>query len=70
MISLKSSNRNISSLAATLALFSCMPLASHAQDFQGASSLHGKTVIMASHDPKAVEKFRKVYNMRDGQFEH
>jgi len=31
---------------------------------------HGKTVIMASHDPKAVEKFRKVYNMRDGQFEH
>jgi hypothetical protein len=23
---------------------------------------------MASHDPKAVEKFRKVYNMRDGNF--
>ena len=28
----------------------------------------GKTVIMASHDPKAVEHFKKVYNMRDGQF--
>jgi putative ABC transport system ATP-binding protein len=28
----------------------------------------GKTVIMASHDPKAVEKFQKVYNMRDGNF--
>ena len=27
---------------------------------------HGKTVIMASHDPKAVEQFKKVYNMRDG----
>jgi len=29
---------------------------------------HGKTAIMASHDPKAVEKFKKVYNMRDGNF--
>jgi putative ABC transport system ATP-binding protein len=29
---------------------------------------YGKTVIMASHDPKAVEKFKKVYNMRDGNF--
>ena len=28
----------------------------------------GKTVIMASHDPKAVEHFQKVYNMRDGNF--
>ena len=28
----------------------------------------GKTVIMASHDPKAVEHFKKVYNMRDGKF--
>ena len=25
-------------------------------------------VIMASHDPKAVEKFKKIYNMRDGNF--
>jgi len=25
-------------------------------------------VIMASHDPKAVEQFKKVYNMRDGSF--
>jgi len=23
---------------------------------------------MASHDPKAVEQFKKVYNMRDGNF--
>jgi len=23
---------------------------------------------MASHDPKAVEHFKKVYNMRDGSF--
>jgi ABC-type lipoprotein export system ATPase subunit len=29
---------------------------------------YGKTVIMASRDPKAVEHFRKVYNMRDGNF--
>ncbi len=29
---------------------------------------YGKTVIMASHDPKAVEHFKKVYNMRDGNF--
>ena len=29
---------------------------------------YGKTVIMASHDPKAVEQFKKVYNMRDGNF--
>jgi len=29
---------------------------------------HGKTVIMASHDPKAVEQFKKVYHMRDGRF--
>jgi putative ABC transport system ATP-binding protein len=29
---------------------------------------YGKTVIMASYDPKAVEHFRKVYNMRDGNF--
>jgi putative ABC transport system ATP-binding protein len=29
---------------------------------------YGKTVIMASHDPKAVEQFKKVYNMRDGKF--
>ncbi len=29
---------------------------------------YNKTVIMASHDPKAVEQFKKVYNMRDGNF--
>ncbi len=29
---------------------------------------YGKTVIMASHDPKAVEHFKNVYNMRDGNF--
>ncbi len=38
-------NRTLMSLAATLALLSMTP-ASHAQDFQGASSLHGKTVVM------------------------
>lgn len=46
MISLQSSNRAILSLAATLALFSSMPLPSLAQGFEGASSLHGKTVMM------------------------
>lgn len=29
---------------------------------------YGKTVIMASHDPKAVEQLGKVFNMRDGSF--
>ncbi|MFQ5902244.1 MAG: ABC transporter ATP-binding protein [Candidatus Binatia bacterium] len=29
---------------------------------------YGKTVIMASHDPKAVEPFTKIYYMRDGCF--
>jgi putative ABC transport system ATP-binding protein len=29
---------------------------------------YNKTVIMASHDPKAVEQFKKVYTMRDGRF--
>jgi putative ABC transport system ATP-binding protein len=28
---------------------------------------YGKTVIMSSHDPKAVEPFPKVLHMRDGQ---
>lgn len=28
----------------------------------------GKTVVMVSHDPKAVERFSKVYSMRDGRF--
>ncbi|MBS1954911.1 MAG: TrbI/VirB10 family protein [Cyanobacteria bacterium SZAS-4] len=46
MISLPSFNRAIFSLAATLTLFSSMPLVSHAQGFEGASSLHGKTVMM------------------------
>jgi putative ABC transport system ATP-binding protein len=36
--------------------------------FVSLAERYGKTVIMASHDPKAVEKFRKVYNMRDGNF--
>jgi putative ABC transport system ATP-binding protein len=34
--------------------------------FLSLAERHGKTVIMASHDPKAVEPFKKVYNMRDG----
>ena len=29
---------------------------------------HGKTVIMSSHDPKAVGYFPSVYSMRDGTF--
>lgn len=29
----------------------------------------GKTVIMASHDPKVVEQFHRVYHMRDGAIE-
>lgn len=29
---------------------------------------YGKTAIMASHDPKAVERFTKIYSMRDGRF--
>jgi putative ABC transport system ATP-binding protein len=36
--------------------------------FLSLAEKYGKTVIMASHDPKAVEKFQKVYNMRDGNF--
>ncbi len=27
---------------------------------------HGKTVLVASHDPKVVEQFPRVYHMRDG----
>jgi len=34
--------------------------------FLSLAERHGKTVIMASHDPKAVEQFKQVYNMRDG----
>jgi ABC-type lipoprotein export system ATPase subunit len=26
----------------------------------------GKTVIVASHDPKVVEAFPRIYQMRDG----
>jgi len=37
--------------------------------FVSLAERYGKTVIMASHDPKAVEQFRKVYRMRDGRFE-
>jgi ABC-type antimicrobial peptide transport system, ATPase component len=29
----------------------------------------GKTVIVASHDPKVVERFSRVYHMRDGAIE-
>ncbi len=29
----------------------------------------GKTVIVASHDPKVAERFPRVYHMRDGLFE-
>jgi ABC-type lipoprotein export system ATPase subunit len=36
--------------------------------FLSLADKYGKTVIMASHDPKAVEHFQKVYNMRDGNF--
>ena len=36
--------------------------------FLSLAEKYGKTVIMASHDPKAVEQFKKVYNMRDGNF--
>jgi putative ABC transport system ATP-binding protein len=36
--------------------------------FLSLAKKYGKTVIMASHDPKAVEQFKKVYNMRDGNF--
>jgi putative ABC transport system ATP-binding protein len=35
--------------------------------FLSLAERYGKTVIMASHDPKAVEQFKKVYNMRDGK---
>ena len=38
------------------------------QLFLSLAEQYGKTVIMASHDPKAVEQFKKVYNMRDGKF--
>jgi putative ABC transport system ATP-binding protein len=37
--------------------------------FVSLAERYGKTVIMASHDPKAVEQFKKVYHMRDGRFE-
>ena len=37
--------------------------------FVSLAERYGKTVIMASHDPKAVEQFKKVYRMRDGRFE-
>ncbi len=30
---------------------------------------YGKTVIVASHDPKVVERFHRIYYMRDGAFE-
>ena len=30
---------------------------------------YGKTVVVASHDPKVVEAFPVVHRMRDGQFE-
>jgi putative ABC transport system ATP-binding protein len=36
--------------------------------FLSLAEKYGKTVIMASHDPKAVEHFKKIYNMRDGNF--
>ena len=36
--------------------------------FLSLAEKYGKTVIMASHDPKAVEHFKTVYNMRDGNF--
>jgi len=36
--------------------------------FLSLAEKYGKTVIMASHDPKALEHFKKVFNMRDGNF--
>jgi putative ABC transport system ATP-binding protein len=36
--------------------------------FLSLAETYGKTVVMASHDPKAVERFNNVYHMRDGQF--
>jgi putative ABC transport system ATP-binding protein len=42
--------------------------ASIAALFASLAERHGKTVIMASHDPKAVEQFKKIYDMRDGRF--
>ena len=36
--------------------------------FTSLAERYGKTVVMASHDPKAVEQFKKVYHMRDGRF--
>src|ERR1051325_3933703 len=36
--------------------------------FVSLSERYGKTVIMARHDPQAVEQFKKVYHMRDGRF--
>jgi len=36
--------------------------------FVSLAEKYGKTVIMASHDPKAVEQFKRVYHMRDGKF--
>lgn len=36
--------------------------------FSSLAEKYGKTVIMASHDPKAVEQFTKVHHMRDGRF--
>jgi putative ABC transport system ATP-binding protein len=36
--------------------------------FVSLAESYGKTVIMASHDPKAVEQFKRVYHMRDGKF--
>ncbi|MBI4454982.1 MAG: ABC transporter ATP-binding protein [Acidobacteria bacterium] len=36
--------------------------------FASLAGSYGKTVVMASHDPKALEQFDKVFRMRDGQF--
>ncbi len=36
--------------------------------FKSLAERYGKTVIMASHDPKAVEPFTQAYQMRDGRF--
>src|SRR5438876_10687657 len=36
--------------------------------FLSLAEKYSKTVIMASHDSKAVEHFNKVYNMRDGNY--
>jgi putative ABC transport system ATP-binding protein len=36
--------------------------------FASLAQRYGKTVVMASHDPRAVEQFARVCHMSDGRF--